>query len=87
MDCEPNILIFTNDLHWKLILSSRIHVFIQQLYFELCYMTFSVLVEGDTAVTNTKFLSFGDFSGENRQKKKIKIPKQNKTRNSLPSLL
>lgn len=35
-------------------------------------MTVSVLAEGDTAVTNTKFLPFGDFSGENRPKKKKK---------------
>ena len=53
MDHDPNMLIiFTNELHWKLILTNRMH-FIQQLYFEFCDMTFSDLAEGDTVVTKS----------------------------------
>lgn len=50
MDHDPNMLIFTYELHWKLILTSRIH-FIQQLYFKFYNMPFSVLAEEDTVVT------------------------------------
>lgn len=65
------MLILTNELHGKLILTNRIP-FIQQLYFEACYMSFFILAEGGTVGTKIKFLPFGTYRGGNR-------PKQNKT--------
>lgn len=66
------MLILTNELHWKLILTNRIP-FLQQLDFETYYMFVSILAEGGPVGSKIQFLPFGAYRGGNRPNKTKRI--------------
>lgn len=70
MDCEPNMHILTNDVHWKLILINRIHLLHSTIVFWVLLHIILYSCWRRYYSDQDNVPTFRAFSGENRPKKK-----------------